>query len=77
MKFEVFAILKDYFQPEFDLQTTAANIEAVKQELVKLQPAALDVLSTCRFAVNDEFIDNEFQLKESDTICIIPPSSGG
>lgn len=77
MKVEVFAMLKDYFENEFEIQAGATTIEGLKNELLKMEPAALDVLSICRFAVNDEFIDNEFQLKESDTICIIPPSSGG
>ena len=77
MKIEVFAVLKDYFKAEFELDTAVSSIEALKEVLVTLQPGAIDILSTCRFAVNDEFIDNNFQLKESDTIYIIPPSSGG
>ncbi len=77
MKIEVFAALKDYFDGEFEVTTNASSIEAVKAILVNLQPSAIDVLNTCRFAVNDEFIDNDFQLQESDTISIIPPSSGG
>ncbi|MEP6711167.1 MAG: MoaD/ThiS family protein [Ferruginibacter sp.] len=77
MKVEVFAILNDYFEKEFEIQVGATTIEALKKELLKIKPAAIEVLSTCRFAVNNEFIDNSFVLKETDTICIIPPSSGG
>ena len=77
MKFEVFAALKDYFDTEFELTTNASSIAALKAILANLQPSAVDILDTCRFAVNDEFIDNSFQLQESDTISIIPPSSGG
>jgi sulfur-carrier protein len=77
MKIEVFAALKDYFDSEFEITTKASSIDAIKTILVTLQPTAVDILETCRFAVNDEFIDNSFQLQESDTISIIPPSSGG
>lgn len=77
MKIEVFAALKDYFDSEFEITGNASSIEAVKAILVNLQPSAIDILDTCRFAVNDEFIDNDFQLQDSDTISIIPPSSGG
>jgi molybdopterin synthase sulfur carrier subunit len=77
MKIEVFAVLKDYFEPEFEVETNAKNIDDLRQRLLALQPCAQNVLNISRFAVNDEFIDNNFQLKESDTICIIPPSSGG
>lgn len=77
MKFEVFAALKDYFEAEFELTTNATSVEVVKAILANLQPAASDMLTMCRFAVNDEFIDNDFQLKENDIVSIIPPSSGG
>ena len=77
MKIEVFAVLKDYFTNEFELDTTVSSIEALKSILITLQPDAIDILSSCRFAVNNEFIDNNFQLKDSDIISIIPPSSGG
>lgn len=77
MKIEVFAALKDYFDSKFEIAANASSIEAVKAILANLQPAAVDILDSCRFAVNDEFIDNDFQLQESDTISIIPPSSGG
>ncbi len=77
MKFEVFAALKDYFEAEFEFTTNATSVEVVKAILANLQPAASDMLTMCRFAVNDEFIDNDFQLKENDIVSIIPPSSGG
>lgn len=77
MKFEAFAAMKEYFEPEFELTTNVNSIEALKAILANLQPSAIDILDSCRFAVNDEFIDNDFQLQESDTISIIPPSSGG
>jgi len=77
MKIEVFAALKYYFDSEFEITSNVSSIEAIKAILVNLQPSAVDILDSCRFAVNDEFIDNDFQLQESDTISIIPPSSGG
>lgn len=77
MKIEVFAALKDYFDSEFEITSNASSINALKALLVNLQPSAIDILNSCRFAVDDEFIDNDFQLQDSDTISIIPPSSGG
>ena len=77
MKIEVFAILKDYFDSEFELQPAPVSIDDLKQQLIELRPGVSKVLSYCRFAVNDEFIDNSYQLNENDVISIIPPSSGG
>jgi len=38
---------------------------------------AEQLLNSCRFAVEEGFIDNEYKLKENDTVIIIPPASGG
>lgn len=77
MRVQVFAVLKDYFKKEFDLTGNIENPPALVARLSKDNPAATGLLNICRFAVNNEFIDNNFQLKEDDTICIIPPASGG
>lgn len=77
MKIQTFAVLKDYFDKEFELAGGMSDITALKSHLTKLNPAASDVLDICRFAVHDEFVDADYKLKENDTICIIPPSSGG
>lgn len=77
MKIQVFAVLKDYFEKEFELTGNVENTSSLIERLSKNNPAAIGMLNICRFAVNDEFIDSNFQLKEDDTICIIPPSSGG
>ena len=77
MKIEVFAILKDYFDKEFEVTPKGLSIDDLKEQLICLQPASETILNACRFAVNDEFIDNGYQLNQHDTICIIPPASGG
>ena len=77
MRVQVFAVLKDYFDKEFELQENIHNMPALMERLVQFNPAASGILNSCRFAVNDEFIDNDFQLQENDTIYIIPPGSGG
>ena len=77
MKVQVFAILKDYFDKEFEVQETVLNTRALKERLVRNNPASAGILDICRFAVEDEFIDDQYQLKENDTIYIMPPASGG
>jgi len=34
-------------------------------------------LSSLRFAVNDEYVQDSFALKEGDEVILIPPVSGG
>lgn len=74
---QVFATLKDHFEKEFELHTDVQSTEKLKEVLIDMHPAAAGILSSCRFAVNDDFVDKDFKLQSHDTIAIIPPSSGG
>jgi sulfur-carrier protein len=77
MKVQVFAGLKEYFDPTFEVDQKVQNIDELKQRLILLSPSSAALLESCRFAVNDDFIDDSFELKENDSIIILPPSSGG
>lgn len=77
MKVQVFAVLKDHFEKEFEITTAVTNTDSLRQLLGHLKPSASAILDNCRFVVNDEFVDLNFKLKPDDTIVIIPPSSGG
>ncbi|HLZ88779.1 MAG TPA: MoaD/ThiS family protein [Puia sp.] len=77
MKIHVYAGLKDYFQPEFEVSGLVRNTDELKALLLTINDKAGAILSSCRFAVEEGFIDNAFKLNENDTIVIIPPSSGG
>jgi len=77
MKIQVFALLKDYFEKEFEVREQFTDIASLKNHLSVLKPSAANILEKCRFAVHDEFINQDYQLTENDTVCIIPPSSGG
>lgn len=77
MKIQVFAVLKDYFDREFELGDGITDVAALQQHLTKLNTDATGILKICRFAVHDEFVDQNYILTNNDTICIFPPSSGG
>ena len=77
MTIQVYAILKDYFDKDFTVDETVTNIEALNNILIERNPAAAAILAGCRYAVNDHFVDTQFQLQPNDSIHIIPPSSGG
>jgi molybdopterin synthase sulfur carrier subunit len=77
MKVHVYAALKEYFTPEFELTASVRNTDELKACLLTINEHAGTILQTCRFAVEDGFIDNEFKLNDHDTVIIIPPSSGG
>ena len=77
MKIQVFAVLKDYFEPEFKVNEPIKTVAMLKDYLAQANQQAVDVLNLCRFAVDNEFVNPDYELKDDDTICIFPPSSGG
>ena len=76
MKITVYAVLKDYFEQSFDIDKVS-SVQELKKKLEDIKPSAAPVLNACRFAVNDEFVDLDFKIKEDDSISILPPASGG
>ena len=77
MKIQVFAVLNEYFDREFELSDEIADVSSLQKYLSNLNKDARGVLQICRFAVRDEFVDQNYSLTKNDTICIFPPSSGG
>ena len=77
MKIQGYAILKDYFEKEFTLPQSFNNINELKSFLIDKNPKAEKALNISRFAVDNEFVENDHILKSNDSISIMPPSSGG
>jgi sulfur-carrier protein len=74
---QVFAVLKDYFKTEFELESPIVTIEELKGEMEKMNPSSKKILQACRFAVNDQFVTQDYKLNEHDKVVVLPPSSGG
>jgi molybdopterin synthase sulfur carrier subunit len=77
IQIQVFAVLKDYFKPSFELNIQDFTIEQLKNELIRLNPSSQKIVQACRFSVNENFVSQEYNLKEYDRVAVIPPSSGG
>ena len=77
MRVQVFAALKDFFDKEFETRENIKTLADLRRYLVLSRPEAANILNSCRFAVDEEFVDLNYKLKPHDIIAIIPPSSGG
>jgi molybdopterin converting factor small subunit len=77
MKVNVFAILKDYFDPSFNVNEKLVSIKEVKNKLVQINPQSENILKVCRFAVNDELVSEDHKISDHDVISVLPPASGG
>ncbi len=53
-----------------------ADIKSLKERLTTDYPGFAD-LAKLSFAVNEEYRDDDFTLKDQDEVVIIPPVSGG
>ena len=73
-----FAQAKDYFAEEFSVELAEnASINDLLKTLVELQPQSQKMLEGCRFACNENIVDNSQVLHQDETVAVLPPSSGG
>lgn len=72
-----FAGLRKYFGNETTIFVeSGARYSNVIDELKAIKPDAAEVLSSCRIAVNENFVKLTDTL-DTETLFLIPPSSGG
>lgn len=75
---QLFAALADHFGRQMTVETAdTPKVAAVIDALEKQNPKAVGLLRDCRFAVNENFVDLNYELNDGEKIFIIPPSSGG
>ena len=78
LKIVAFGIAKDIFSTSkmnFELES-GNSIADLKSKLVNQYPD-LEKLRSLKFAVNEDYQADDFQLSENDEVVIIPPVSGG
>lgn len=64
IRVKTFAVLKSYFQEEFDLELDyGSNIYDLMEKLELLNPKASHVISHSLVAMNDEMVDKSIKLK--------------
>lgn len=80
MKIEIIAygIAKDIINgPSLSMDVVeAVDVGTVRKILLSNYPA-LKGLASLQLAVNEEYVNDDFVLKENDEVVIIPPVSGG
>jgi sulfur-carrier protein len=77
MNIEVFAVLKTYFDKKFQIEDEVTTICDLRRKLANINPAAISYLAICRFAVNEIFVEDDFEIRPGTMVFVLPPSSGG
>jgi molybdopterin synthase sulfur carrier subunit len=78
IKIKVFAAMKDFFDPEFELEVPPqVSVGDLFNILMVKEPFVLPVLRKSRVAIDETIVGSDYALKENDYVYILPPSSGG
>lgn len=77
MNIVFFAIAKDFFGSVVSIDSEFKDIATLKQYLISQKPESEKVILSSRFAVEMEFVSDEFIIENIAEIYVIPPSSGG
>jgi sulfur-carrier protein len=78
IKIKVFATLKDYFETEFEMDINEGlTVQDVIDVIMIKNSFALPILSKCRVAINENFVQGDYNVQKNEELFIIPPSSGG
>jgi molybdopterin converting factor small subunit len=73
-----FGSLKNFFGSVSEMAVPkGTNLDILIKMLRDREPDAVDVLNTCRVAVNSEFETKDFAIVQPGEIAILPPFSGG
>ncbi len=78
VKLVAFGIARDILRSsevQMDLEENA-SISSLKTLLSKRYPD-FEKLKSLRLAINEDYQDDDYKLKENDEVVIIPPVSGG
>jgi len=72
-----FAILREKLGRQEEMLEFSGSVVELRKLLVEREPHLADVLKVCLFAVNQEYVGEDFILKGGETVAVIPPVSGG
>lgn len=77
MKVLYFSVVKERIkkgEEELDFKGTVSELRFV---LSQRYPELRDLLERIKFAVNEEYVGDDYELKGDERVALIPPVSGG
>ena len=73
---KLFGIAREIVPQGYFEITSEMTVDSLKKELLMAYPAFVDLKSVL-VAVNEEYAQPDYLIKENDVVAIIPPVSGG
>ncbi|WP_461832101.1 molybdopterin converting factor subunit 1 [Aquifex sp.] len=72
-----FSILKEKLGKSSEILDFEGSVRELKEVLKEKYPQIESILESVKFAVNEEYVDDDFKIKKGDRVALIPPVSGG
>jgi len=77
MKILYFSVVRERLKKSEEEIEFKGSVRELKKLLKEKYPEIEDVLDRVRFAVNEEYVNDDYELKGSERVALIPPVSGG
>ncbi len=72
-----FSVVKEKVGKQEEELDFSGNVRELKEFLKKRYPELGEIWDSVRFAVNEEYVDEDYKLSDNDKVAVIPPVSGG
>ncbi|GAB6066299.1 molybdopterin converting factor subunit 1 [Aquifex pyrophilus] len=72
-----FSILREKLGKSSEELEFEGSVKELKELLKERYPEIKNILESVRFAVNEEYVSDDFKIKRGDRVALIPPVSGG
>lgn len=77
MRLLYFAIIREKLKKEEEEIEFSGTVAELREFLIEKYKELESLLKVCRFAVNEEYAEDEHTLKGDERVALIPPVSGG
>lgn len=77
MKLLYFAIIREKLKRAEEEVEFKGTVSQLRQFLIGKYPELEPILKVVRFAVNEEYVGDDYELKGEERVALIPPVSGG
>ena len=77
IKLLYFAIIREKLGKQEESLNFSGSVGELREKLMEMYPHLRDIIEVSLFAVNHEYVGDDFQLQEGGKVAVIPPVSGG
>ena len=77
LKVMYFSVLRERLRLSEEELEFSGPVGKLREILKERHPEVSEMIGSVRFAVNEEYVDDTFELRGNERVALIPPVSGG